>query len=244
MSWDSTACKTKSLATTINKITSQDQIHHSLPPFLLLATRRLLVGLPERSGGRIRSFPPSTSFHHGYPCSYITWGWIIGLFVAAVQRRMIILIGSNPMPGCPHTQCLDLRRPIQSCDQSSVLPIHWSYSSCTKVVNYIHSNQLSAFSFSKHWPSHLFAKRVCSCSVLPVNYLPLLPAASIVEYVLTATSFRLHASTFLIQTDSWQQNYSFCPSWGLLRHMPEGHRSLNRDPTLKPRNNNLGFNIR
>jgi hypothetical protein len=35
----------------------------------------LLVGLPESSGGRVRSFPLSTSsFHRGSPCSYITWG--------------------------------------------------------------------------------------------------------------------------------------------------------------------------
>jgi hypothetical protein len=34
----------------------------------------LLVVLPESSGGRIKTFPVSTSFHHGSPCSYITWG--------------------------------------------------------------------------------------------------------------------------------------------------------------------------
>jgi hypothetical protein len=28
----------------------------------------------ERSGGQIRSSPILTSFHHGSPCSYITWG--------------------------------------------------------------------------------------------------------------------------------------------------------------------------
>jgi hypothetical protein len=35
---------------------SQVQIHHSLRPFLLLATKWLLVGLPESSGRRIKSF--------------------------------------------------------------------------------------------------------------------------------------------------------------------------------------------
>jgi hypothetical protein len=30
----------------------------------------LLVGLPENSGGQIRSFPLSTLFHHGSPCSH------------------------------------------------------------------------------------------------------------------------------------------------------------------------------
>jgi hypothetical protein len=33
-----------------------------------------MLGLPERSGGRIRSFPLSISFHRGSPCSYVTWG--------------------------------------------------------------------------------------------------------------------------------------------------------------------------
>jgi hypothetical protein len=44
---------------------------HSIRPFLLLATRWLL---PESSGGRVRSFPLSISFHHGSSCSYITSG--------------------------------------------------------------------------------------------------------------------------------------------------------------------------
>jgi hypothetical protein len=30
------------------------------------------VGLAQSSGGQIRSFPLSLSFHHGSPCSYIT----------------------------------------------------------------------------------------------------------------------------------------------------------------------------
>jgi hypothetical protein len=34
----------------------------------------VLVGLSVSSGGRIESFPLSTSFHHGSPCSYITLG--------------------------------------------------------------------------------------------------------------------------------------------------------------------------
>jgi hypothetical protein len=34
----------------------------------------LLVRLSESSGGRMRSLPLYISFHHGYPCSYITWG--------------------------------------------------------------------------------------------------------------------------------------------------------------------------
>jgi hypothetical protein len=34
----------------------------------------LPVGLSENSGGKIRSSPLLTSFHHGSPCSYITWG--------------------------------------------------------------------------------------------------------------------------------------------------------------------------
>jgi hypothetical protein len=37
----------------------------------------------EHSGGWI-SFLLSTSFHHGSPCSYITW--VICLLMAAVQR--------------------------------------------------------------------------------------------------------------------------------------------------------------
>jgi hypothetical protein len=39
----------------------------ALPAFYRMI---LLVGLPESSGGRIRSFPLSTSFHHCFPCSY------------------------------------------------------------------------------------------------------------------------------------------------------------------------------
>jgi hypothetical protein len=34
----------------------------------------LLLGLPESSSGRIRTFPLYISFHHGSPCSCITWG--------------------------------------------------------------------------------------------------------------------------------------------------------------------------
>jgi len=37
------------------------------------ATRWLLVGFPESSDGRIRGYPLATSFHHGSPCSYITY---------------------------------------------------------------------------------------------------------------------------------------------------------------------------
>jgi hypothetical protein len=33
----------------------------------------LLVGLPESFSGQI-GFSLSISFHHDYPCSYITWG--------------------------------------------------------------------------------------------------------------------------------------------------------------------------
>jgi hypothetical protein len=32
----------------------------------------LLVGLRDKSGGQIGSFPLSISFHHGSPCSFIT----------------------------------------------------------------------------------------------------------------------------------------------------------------------------
>jgi hypothetical protein len=34
----------------------------------------LLVGLPESSAGRIRSFSLSTPIDHGFSCSYIIWG--------------------------------------------------------------------------------------------------------------------------------------------------------------------------
>jgi hypothetical protein len=43
-----------------------------VPPACYQTT--LLVELAGSSDTRIRSFPPSTSFHHGYPCSYITMG--------------------------------------------------------------------------------------------------------------------------------------------------------------------------
>jgi hypothetical protein len=33
----------------------------------------MLVGLPESSGRWVRSFPLSTLFYHGFPCSYVTW---------------------------------------------------------------------------------------------------------------------------------------------------------------------------
>jgi hypothetical protein len=36
-------------------------------------------------------FPQPTSFHHGSPCSYITWGWTIDPFLAAVQRSSLTL---------------------------------------------------------------------------------------------------------------------------------------------------------
>jgi hypothetical protein len=49
----------------------------------------LLVGLPEISGGWIRSFRLSISFDHGSLYSFITWGLTIGPLVAAVQRRSL-----------------------------------------------------------------------------------------------------------------------------------------------------------
>jgi hypothetical protein len=75
----------ESLSST-NKNTLQGQIHHSLHPFLLLATRWLLVGLLESSGDRIRSQYHSTVALH----SHISPGrWTVGLLVATVQRRSI-----------------------------------------------------------------------------------------------------------------------------------------------------------
>jgi hypothetical protein len=53
--------------------TSQGKIHNFLRKFLLLCWQMtMLVGLPESSGWRIRSFRLSISFHHGSRCSYIT----------------------------------------------------------------------------------------------------------------------------------------------------------------------------
>jgi hypothetical protein len=43
----------------------------SFPGF---ATRCSLFGLPESSGGRVRSFTLSVSLHSASSCSYITWG--------------------------------------------------------------------------------------------------------------------------------------------------------------------------
>jgi hypothetical protein len=46
----------------------QGKIHHILLQFLLLCYGiTLMVGLPESSGERIRSFPVQISFHHGSP---------------------------------------------------------------------------------------------------------------------------------------------------------------------------------
>jgi hypothetical protein len=81
--------------TICNKNTSQFKIHHSLRPFLLLSIRWLLIGLPESSGRWIRSFPLSTSFHHGSPCSFISWGWTTGLLVAAAQRHSLTMTSSS-----------------------------------------------------------------------------------------------------------------------------------------------------
>jgi len=52
----------------------------------------LLVGLPESSGGRVRSFPSRHHHNHGSPRSHITRGWTIGPLVAAVLRHK-----SNPI---------------------------------------------------------------------------------------------------------------------------------------------------
>jgi hypothetical protein len=56
--------------------------HHFLRQFVLMFYyMTLLLELTESSGGPIRSFSLSVSFHHGSPCSYITWGmnnWHVG----------------------------------------------------------------------------------------------------------------------------------------------------------------------
>jgi hypothetical protein len=57
-------------------------------PFLLFDIGWLLVSLPESSGGRVRNFPLSISFHHGSPCSP-PWKWTIRPLVAAVLRRSL-----------------------------------------------------------------------------------------------------------------------------------------------------------
>jgi hypothetical protein len=57
----------------MNNNASQGQIHHSLRPFVLLATRWLLVRYSDSSGGQ-SGFSLSTSFHHSSPYSYITCG--------------------------------------------------------------------------------------------------------------------------------------------------------------------------
>jgi hypothetical protein len=62
--------RVKSQLGSMNTNTSQGQIHNFLRPFLLIATRLLVVGLPQSSGGRI-SFRLSISFHHGFLCLYI-----------------------------------------------------------------------------------------------------------------------------------------------------------------------------
>jgi hypothetical protein len=62
------------LSCSMNKNASQGQIHHSLRPFVLLATTWLLVRLPGSSAEQISSFTLSTTFNHVSPCSYITWG--------------------------------------------------------------------------------------------------------------------------------------------------------------------------
>jgi hypothetical protein len=54
---------------------------------LICYCRALLVGLPESSDGQLGNFLLSTSFHHYFPCSYITCGWKICPLVAAVQRH-------------------------------------------------------------------------------------------------------------------------------------------------------------
>jgi hypothetical protein len=55
------------------------------PSDLLLGGSAGKIGT-ERFGGRIGSFPQSTSFHHGSPCSYSMWEWTIGPLVVAGQR--------------------------------------------------------------------------------------------------------------------------------------------------------------
>jgi hypothetical protein len=57
-----------------------------LPSSSWFATRWLLLGLPESSGGRIRSFILSILFRHGSLHSSLG-GWTVGPFVAAVQRH-------------------------------------------------------------------------------------------------------------------------------------------------------------
>jgi hypothetical protein len=73
----------------------------------------LLVEIPESSGRWITSLPLSI-FHHGPPCSYVTWGInnIIGPLVTAVQTHR--LISSHRHEWHDHTsrhECLRVNTP-------------------------------------------------------------------------------------------------------------------------------------
>jgi hypothetical protein len=57
-----------------------------LRPFLLLAPRCLLVGLPENSGGRVRFPQPASSPPHALHAHISPGGWTIGPLAAAVER--------------------------------------------------------------------------------------------------------------------------------------------------------------
>jgi hypothetical protein len=57
----------------------------------------LLVGYPESSGELI-SLSLSILFHHGSPCSSVTWGFTTGPLVAAVLRRRLTPSSSPPSP--------------------------------------------------------------------------------------------------------------------------------------------------
>jgi hypothetical protein len=46
----------------------------SLRQFLRLCYYMTAGRIARESGGQIRSFSLSISFHHGFPCTYITWG--------------------------------------------------------------------------------------------------------------------------------------------------------------------------
>jgi hypothetical protein len=71
----------------VKKDTSKAQFISFAKMFLICYYMTLLVGFPESSGGRLRR-SPSISFHRGFPCSYVTWGWTVPRWWQQLRRSL------------------------------------------------------------------------------------------------------------------------------------------------------------
>jgi hypothetical protein len=113
----------------------------------------LLIRLPENSGGRIRRVPLSITFHHGSPCTYITWeinNRLVGgrrseMYYHPIEMMIIIVIIIIIIKN----NCLYLRvlKFPESCEWTVTMVMSESHSSNSWVIPSSRYREMSALDF-------------------------------------------------------------------------------------------------